>query len=113
MVNNKNYNNQLEKQVEILEKRNIGIVRNYYKSLMKWNIKLSDLETVNYLLIWIGVIALFIYAPITVIKSGVLKYGLVFSVLMYVFEYIEKVVTFPLYIQQLIRLKEISKRLVE
>ncbi|MCP4179017.1 MAG: hypothetical protein GY756_14750 [bacterium] len=110
---NENYNNQLEKQVEILEKRNIGIIRNYYKSLMKWNIKLSDLETVNYLLIWIGVIALFIYAPITVIKSGVLKYGLVFSVLMYVFEYIEKVVTFPLYIQKLIRLQEISRRMVE
>jgi len=110
---NANYNNQLEKQVETLESKDIRMIKNYYKSLMKWNIKLSDLETVNYLAIWIGVIALFIYSPITVIESGVLTYGLVFSVLMYVFEYIDNVVTFPLYIQQLIRLKEISKRLVE
>ncbi len=110
---NANYNNQLEKQVEILESQNTNIIRNYYKSLMKWNIKLSDLETINYLITWIGIIALFIYAPITVINSGVLKYGLVFSILMYVFDYIDKVVIFPFYIQQLIRLKEISKRLVE
>ncbi len=80
---------------------------------MKWNIRLSDLETFNYLIIWLGVIALFVYTPITVIDSGVINYGLILSVLLYVFEYIEIAVTFPLYIQQLIRLKEISNRLAE
>ena len=110
---NAKYNNQLERQVEALESRDIGFIKDYFRSLMKWNIKLSDLETVNFLVIWIGIIALFIYTPITVIESGILKYGLVFSVLMYVFEYIDKAVTFPLYIQQLIRLTEISKRLEE
>ncbi len=110
---NAHYNDQLEKQVETLESRNITIIKDYYTSLMKWNIKLSDLETINYLVSWIGVIALFIYAPITVIESGVVKYGFVFSILMYVFDYIDNVLTFPIYIQQLIRLKEISRRLVE
>jgi len=108
---NAGYNSQLEKQVEILETKNIGNVKNHFNSLMKWNIKLSDLETVNYLITWIVVIALFIYAPITVIESGVVKYGLVFSILMYVFDYVDKVVTLPVYIQMLIRLKEISTRL--
>lgn len=110
---NANYNNQLEKQVDTLESQNIGFIKGYYKSLMKWNIKLSNLETVNYLITWVGVIALFIYAPITVIESGVLKYGLIFSLLIYIFEYVDTVITFPIYIQQLIRLKEISKRLAE
>ena len=37
---------------------------------MRWNIKLSDLETMNYFIIWTGVIAVFIYTPITVIGAG-------------------------------------------
>ena len=110
---NENYNNQLEMQVEALNSKNISTIKEHFNALMKWNIKLSDLETVNYLLVWIGVLALFIFTPMMVIESGVLKYGLVFSVLMYVFDYIDKVITFPLYIQQLIRLKEISRRLAE
>ena len=108
---NANYNTQLEKQVEAIESQKSNIIKNHYSSLMKWNIKLSDLETINYFVIWISVIALFIYTPIAIIESGVLKYGLVFSIFMYVFDYTDKTVTFPLYIQQLIRLKEISNRL--
>lgn len=109
---NVNYNNELEKQVAIIEKETLPVIKNYYRSLMKWNIRLSDLETANYFVIWLGVIALFLYTPITVIESGVLEYGMVFSILMYVFDYIEKVVTFPLYLQQFIRLREISSRLM-
>lgn len=110
---NAGFNNQLEKQVEVLENRDGRKIKNHFKSLMQWNVKLSDLETVNYLFIWLAVIALFIYTPVIVIKSGTLKYGLVFSILMYVFEYIDKVIVFPIHIQQVIRLQEISRRLVE
>jgi ABC-type multidrug transport system fused ATPase/permease subunit len=110
---NANYNTQLEKQVEAIESNKSDIIKNHYSSLMKWNIKLSDLETINYFIIWISVIALFIYTPITVVEGGVLKYGLVFSIFMYVFDYTDKTVTFPLYVQQLIRLKEISNRLMK
>lgn len=108
---NKNYNNELEKQVETIERGDQLEIVGYYKRLMSWNIRLSDLETINYLVIWLGVIALFLYTPITVIGSGVLSYGLVFSVLMYVFDYIDAIVAFPIFIQQVIRLKEISIRL--
>ncbi len=107
---NAKYNDQLERQVKVIESKDFRVIRNHFQTLMKWNIRLSDLETLNYLVIWIGVIALFIFTPITVIESGVLKYGLVFSILMYVFEYIDKLVAMPLYIQQIIRLQEISKR---
>ena len=77
---------------------------------MRWNIALSDLETINYFIIWCGVIALFIYTPMIVIEEGILTYGLVLSILMYVFDYIEKLTLMPLHIQQAIRLKEISQR---
>lgn len=107
---NTGFNDRLEKQVQAIESKNIALIGNHFKRLMRWNIRLSDLETVNYFVIWIGVIVLLAYTPVTVIESGVVKYGLVFAILMYVFDYIEKLVTMPLFIQQLIRLREISVR---
>lgn len=108
---NEQYNNQLEKQVESLSSPQLLPMVNHFRSLMQWKIKLSDLETANYFILWLGIVALFVYTPVTVIESGVLNYGLVFSVLMYVFEYIQSVATCPIYIQKLIRLKEISTRI--
>jgi ABC-type multidrug transport system fused ATPase/permease subunit len=110
---NASYNNQLEHQVQALESKDIRLVQQHYTRLMQWNIKLSDLENLNYVAIWIGVIALLVYTPITVVEGGTTSYGQVSSIFMYVFNYIEASVTFPLYIQQLIRLKEISRRLAD
>lgn len=108
---NAGYNSELEKQVAAIEQSDTKHLNLHFRSLMAWNIKLSDLETSNYFFIWIGVVALLVYAPISAIEQGAINYGLVFSLLMYVFDYIEKVATFPLYVQQVIRLKEISNRL--
>ena len=110
---NTKYNNQLEKQVDVLTARDSIAIKSFYQELMRWNVKLSDLETINYFVIWVGVIAVFIYTPITVIGAGILSYGLVFSIIMYVFNYAGSIVSFPLFIQQAIRLKEISARLAK
>lgn len=108
---NAGYNAELERQVDAIAQVGVSGVNAHFSKLMRWNIKLSDLETGNYFFIWSGVIALFVYTPITVIGEGETNYGLIFSLLMYVFDYIEKTATLPLYVQQLIRLKEISARL--
>ncbi|SFD37051.1 ABC transporter six-transmembrane domain-containing protein [Pseudoalteromonas denitrificans] len=108
---NANYNEELENQVKTLEQNDMGVIKLHFKNLMKWNIKLSDLETINYFIIWLGVIALLLYTPVSAIGMGVVDYGLVFSLMIYVFQYIELIVALPLFIQQLIRLKEISNRL--
>ena len=110
---NTKYNNQLEKQVDVLTARDSIAIKSFYQELMRWNVKLSDLETINYFVIWVGVIAVFIYTPITVIGAGILSYCLVFSIIMYVFNYAGSIVSFPLFIQQVIRLKEISARLAK
>lgn len=110
---NKGYNDELEKQVSTITSRSKLAGHKHFRSLMSWNIALSDLETINYFIIWCGVIALFIFTPLTVISDGALTYGLVFSILMYVFDYIEKLVLMPLHVQQAIRLHEISQRLAK
>ena len=110
---NENYNDQLENEVNALESRDRGFITNYYRTLMQWNIKLADLGTFNFLIVTLGTTVLLVYTPIAVIKSGVDYYGLVFSAVLYVFEYIAALIALPDHIQQVIRLKEISGRLSE
>ncbi|MEM7208345.1 MAG: ABC transporter six-transmembrane domain-containing protein [Pseudomonadota bacterium] len=108
---NAGYNTELEKQVEMIKQLNISHVRSHFERLMQWNIKLSDLETGTYFVLWLGIIALFVYTPITAIKHGTVDHGLLVALLMYVFSFIEKAATLPLYVQQVIRLKEITNRI--
>lgn len=108
---NRGYNDQLEQQVMVLEQGEQANINDHFKQLMHWNVKLSDLETINYFVIWVGAIALFVYTPVTVVNSGVVNYGHIISILLYVFELIDKAVTFPFFIQQAIRLREIEQRI--
>ena len=80
---------------------------------MRWNIKLSDLETINFSIIWFFMIALLLFSIKSSVVGGIVEYGTIFSIIMYVFGYIENSLTLPLYYQQLVRLKEISERLNE
>jgi ABC-type multidrug transport system fused ATPase/permease subunit len=110
---NENYNDELENEVNALESRDHSFIKNYYRTLMHWNIKLADLGTFNYLIVTVGTTVLLVYTPIAVIKGGVDYYGLVFSAVLYVFEFIAALIALPDHIQQVIRLREISDRLSE
>ncbi|MEE4237875.1 MAG: ABC transporter six-transmembrane domain-containing protein [Anderseniella sp.] len=110
---NASFNDQFEKQVEALESRDRGIIRNYFSTLMRWQIRLSDLDTATFAIVWSGVIALLLFTPISIVERGTLLYGSVFALGVYVFNYIDVVVELPDQIQQVIRLNEISRRLSE
>ena len=110
---NENYNDQLEKEVTALKSRDPGFIKNYYRTLMRWNIKLADLGTFNYLIVMLATTMLLVYTPIAVIKGGIDYYGLVFSAVLYVFEFIAALIELPDHIQQIVRLNEISSRLSE
>ncbi len=107
------YNDELEQQVSAIAADDQAAVTRHFKTLMRWNRKLSDLETVSYVVIWLGVIALLVYAPLEVIQPGETDYGYAFSAILYVFQYIEALIALPLFIQQAIRLREISARLAD
>lgn len=108
---NAGYNDELEEQVDAIKRRDSVRLKNHFRQLMSWNIKLSDLETFNYSIIWLGAIALFASTPVLLISGGVLEYGLILAIMLYVFEFIDALVELPLHIQQVIRLQEISQRL--
>lgn len=108
---NKSSNDVLEKQVDVLSKNNEKELKLHLKDMMRWNIKLSDLEAYNFSLSWI-LLSLFLMSTIVIsIHHGIVKYGALFSIIMYVFQYMENVLNLPLFYQNWLRLKEIKNRI--
>ncbi|MEM7340281.1 MAG: ABC transporter six-transmembrane domain-containing protein [Actinomycetota bacterium] len=108
---NTGYNDELERQVDAIDSRDNERIAGHFGALMRWNRRLSDLETGNYALVWLGIIALIVYTPIAVVTPGETEYGYAFSALIYVFQYVEVLAALPLFIQEIVRLREISTRL--
>ncbi len=108
---NKQYNNVSEKQVSVIDQKDPEALGSHLKDTMKWNIKLSDLETVNFSLSWILMMVFLVGSILIGIGDGIVKYGVLFSLIMYVFQYIESVLSLPLFYQSWLRLVEIRERL--
>ena len=107
------YNDELEQQVDAVSVGGAS-ARRHFSELMRWNRRISDLETLNFSIIYLGVIALFVYAPVAVVdrsSAGAVEVGAAFAAVMYVLQYVEAVLETPLFLQQLIRLREITGRL--
>ena len=109
---NKGLNEQTEAQVHVLSNAGMPRVSAHFADMMRWNVRLSDLETVNFAVGWLVMIVVLVFSVAATVQSGVTAHGRVLSILMYVFGYIESVVAIPLFYQQFIRLQEISHRLV-
>ena len=108
---NKSSNDELEKQVVIIATNDKKLLRDHLKEMMKWNIKLSDLEALNFSISWI-VLSIFLVTFIVIsVNGGILKYGILFSLIMYVFQYIESVISLPFFYQNWLRLREIKDRI--
>lgn len=108
---NHHYNNAMEAQVTAIEQRGIQPIRGFMASLMRWNIKLSDLETLIFGIIWLGMTLLIVFSVVEAVGEVAIKAGAVMAIVMYVFQFAEGAGMLPLYFQQFLRLQEISKRL--
>lgn len=106
------YNSEMEKQVAVLSENNAIGLRWHLKKLMKWNIKLSDVETINFSIVWLFMMA-FLVAAIVLVQSGndSLTHGYLFALILYLFQFIEGIAVMPLYYQQWLRLTGIAERL--
>ncbi len=110
---NKLSNDEFEKQVDVISKNDEQELNLHLKEMMKWNIKLSDLEAINFSISWMVMIAFLVASIIISVSDGIVKYGALFSLIMYVFQYMENVINLPLFYQNWLRLKEIKERLEE
>ena len=108
---NRRLNDEHERQVDAVESGDAVRVCRHIRNLMRWNIKLSDLEAANFGIVWLFMIGLLVYS-IEAAAEKTVAYGTVFAIVMYVFQFMESIASLPLYYQQWLRLREISGRLV-
>ena len=108
---NKSQNDEFEQQVDVIASTSYARIKAHFKKLMVWNIRLSDLETINFSLTWFILAAVLLVSIAVVAASESASFGHVVSTVMYVLGFMESVMTFPLYYQQVIRLQEIAGRL--
>lgn len=108
---NRELNDEHERQVDAVESGDAPRIGRHLREMMRWNIKLSDLEAGTFGVVWLFLIGLLVYS-IAVTAENTVAYGAVFAIVMYVFQFTESVTSLPLYYQQWLRLREISGRLV-
>ena len=107
---NEGLNDEHERRVDVVHSSDPRRLGEHLRAMMRWNIRLSDLEAANYGVNWVFMIALLVFAVSAAVRETA-EYGAVFAVVMYVFQFMESVMLLPLYYQQWLRLREISGRL--
>ena len=107
---NKGFNDQYERQVDAVHSGDPRRLREHLRAMMRWNIRLSDLEAANFGVNWVFMTGLLVFA-VAAAAEQTLEYGAVFAIVMYVFQFVESMLGIPLYYQQWLRLREISGRL--
>ncbi len=110
---NKSSNDEFEKQVTIISKNDTSELKVHLAQMMKWNIKLSDLEAINFSISWVIMMVFLVYSVVIAVNNGIVHYGALFALMMYVFQFIENVSNLPLFYQNWLRLREIIHRLEE
>lgn len=108
---NKSSNDEFEKQVDVISKNDEKELDLHLKRMMKWNIKLSDLEAINFSVSWMVLIVFLVGSIIVAVSDGMVKYGALFALIMYVFQYMENMINLPWFYQNWLRLQEIKERL--
>lgn len=105
------YNKEMEDQVAILSENSPISLNWHLQKVMKWNVKLSDLETLNFSIVWLIMISFLVLSIVNSVGGATVSQGALFALILYLFQYIEQVMTLPLFYQQGLRLTELMQRL--
>ena len=108
---NRNLNDQLESEVDVLTTRQPEAVREHYRLLAHWRVRLSNAEVANW-----GVLELFLIAlaGVVLIRAVALpgvQAGDIYAVVAYLWSYLGSLDNVPFTVQQLGRLHDIGHRM--
>jgi ABC-type bacteriocin/lantibiotic exporter with double-glycine peptidase domain len=104
-------NDTKETQVEIVKDNSRRKTKIFSNRLMRCYINLSDLEMINYAISFTLLISLICGSLYLIVQGGLVDYGIIFSIVLYLFNFLEDVTNMPTFYQNYIRLKEIMERL--
>lgn len=107
---NREFNDEYEKQVDIIGTNKPVKTRKHIKLLNKSTIRLSDIETFNFGISWILIICLQLFAVVVTSDSNV-AYGVILSIILYIFEFADTSVGIPYSWQEYLRLRDILSRI--
>jgi hypothetical protein len=109
VVLNRGYNDEYERQVDVLNRRDHALAQTHVGLLNSWTIKLSDLDSINFALSLTLTVALQVFAVVVATNEGV-NFGNVLSIVLYVFEFSATASMLPISWQEYLRLRDILRR---
>ena len=108
---NHGLNDQLEKEVDYIERFKREEVREHFSLVRQWRVKLSDASAYNWTIIEVISILVFIAILLRATVLPESETGDIFAILVYVWRLMEGLDHVPTIIQQLTRLRDISLRI--
>ncbi|MFL5036340.1 MAG: ABC transporter six-transmembrane domain-containing protein [Microvirga sp.] len=108
---NEGLNNQLEHEVQAIDKAEPGPIRHHFEEVRCWRVRLSDAEAYNWT--FIEVLSIFVFVAVLVRATYLpdTDTGDIFAILVYVWRFMENLDHVPQIVQQLTRLHDIRKRI--
>ncbi len=107
---NRGYNDEYERQVDVLRRNDLVLARSHIGLLNRWNIRLSDVDTVNLAVSLTLAAALQVFAIAYSARYGISE-GAVLSLILYVLDFSWSAALLPDSWQQYLRLRDITNRL--
>lgn len=104
-------NQQIEKQVGILDKRKARPTHVHLLNLRRHEVRLSDTEAVLYGAIFIALLGLILFNIWFAARELTITVGTIFSIISYSWEFVENALALPVTLQSWSRLSEIMRRL--
>ena len=108
---NEGLNNQLEHEVQVIETAQEGAVARHFAEVRAWRVKLSDADAFNWTAIEALSILVFLLVLLRVTFMPNADVGTIFAIFVYVWHVMEKLDMMPTIVQQLMRLKDIRRRI--
>ena len=108
---NEGLNNQLEQEVQAIEAAQEGAVTRHFAEVRAWRVKLSDSDAFNWTAIEGLSILGFLLVLLRVTYMPNADVGTIFAIFVYVWRLMEKLDMMPQIVQQLMRLKDIRRRI--
>jgi len=107
---NQSLNDQLEREVEVIENGQVDPVRDHFRLLAHWRVRLSDMEAWNFFLMEFFVLGLIVAALARYCSLPGVQAGDIYAVFVYVWMFVGGLDCVPGVTQQLARLLDISRR---
>lgn len=110
---NRQKNDELEKQVDIISTGNTHLIRNHYSTLRKFQIRISDQEAWNFGLLEIMVMVVIGISLLISTKSlgTVILAGDLIGIYNYILKFVSGLDTIPYMVQRLTSLNDITRRI--